>query len=332
MRKKGLVLGIVTALLSGANNIARADELRLGLPLDCTLGETCFVQNYVDHDPSAGWQDYHCGHMTYDGHDGTDFRLQSMAAVRAGVAVIAAAPGRVLRVRDGVADLLLDAPTDKPSPGEECGNMVIIDHGDGWHTQYCHMQKGSLLVKPGDKVQRGQTLGRVGASGATAFPHLHLSLRHYDVVIDPFAPDLAPDACSTTPSRTLFDTKGQDYSYRDHIILNTGFTDGPVTVSEVENDTVTQRPMTTMSANLVAFVRVIGLAAGDVQNFAIIGPEGEPVVSHKYPALERPQAQNFLYIGWKKPAEGWKPGIYAALYSVDDTVGRRFTKWFYLRI
>jgi len=332
MQKAVTVLWILGGLLGVAGSDVRADELRLGLPLDCTLGDTCFVQNYVDHDPSSGWQDYHCGHMTYDGHNGTDFRLQSMAAVNAGVAVLAAAPGRVLRIRDGVADALLGSPDDKPPPGEDCGNGVIIDHGDGWQTQYCHMHKDSILVKPGDTVQRGQAIGSVGASGATAFPHLHLSVRHNGVVIDPFAPDLALDACSVTPGRTLFDTQGQDYSYRNHVVLNFGFTDGPVTAPDIENDTIAQHPIAATSAYLVAYVRAIGLTAGDVQNFAIIGPDGEPVISHKYPALDRDKAQNFVFIGWKKPAQGWKPGTYAALYTIDDTAGRRFAKWFYLQM
>ena len=45
----------------------------------------CFVQNYVDRDPSTGALDYRCGHRTYDKHDGTDIRLLDMAAQKSGV-------------------------------------------------------------------------------------------------------------------------------------------------------------------------------------------------------------------------------------------------------
>ena len=82
--------------------VGPACSFELGLPIDCDVGRTCFIQNYVDHDSSPAARDYTCGHETYDGHDGTDFRLPSMIEERAGVAVHAAADGQVLRTRDGM--------------------------------------------------------------------------------------------------------------------------------------------------------------------------------------------------------------------------------------
>ena len=64
-----------------------ADPLHLTFPLECTMGGDCFVQNYVDHDPGPGFKDFHCGTMTYDGHDGTDFRIPSIKVQKQGVAV-----------------------------------------------------------------------------------------------------------------------------------------------------------------------------------------------------------------------------------------------------
>ena len=87
-------------------------EPRLALPLDCTLGETCFIQNYVDADGGPGAADFTCGGLSYDGHKGTDFALLSHSAAQAGVNVLAAAPGVVRAVRDGVADHWRDAPMD----------------------------------------------------------------------------------------------------------------------------------------------------------------------------------------------------------------------------
>lgn len=54
------------------------------------------------------------------------------------------------------------------------GNAVYVDHGLGVVTAYMHMSK--ILVRPGDVVRRGQTLGLVGATGRVTGPHLHLSL------------------------------------------------------------------------------------------------------------------------------------------------------------
>ncbi len=40
------------------------------------------------------------------------------------------------------------------------------------------MRKGTLRVKPGDIIKRGQILGLIGLSGNTTFPHVHLAVRH----------------------------------------------------------------------------------------------------------------------------------------------------------
>ncbi|MCP2329260.1 murein DD-endopeptidase MepM/ murein hydrolase activator NlpD [Hamadaea flava] len=57
------------------------------------------------------------------------------------------------------------------------GNMIMIDHGDGVVVLYGHASH--LLVKPGDKVAAGQTIGLVGNTGRSAGPHLHLEV-HVD--------------------------------------------------------------------------------------------------------------------------------------------------------
>lgn len=110
----------------------------------------------IDLPPARGWRpakarDYQCGTLTYDGHNGTDFRVPTLAAQRAGVRVLAAATGRVLRVRDGVADVL--QPSNALSSDDRaCGNGIVIAHAGNWETQYSHLAKGSVSVKPGDLV------------------------------------------------------------------------------------------------------------------------------------------------------------------------------------
>ena len=56
------------------------------------------------------------------------------------------------------------------------GNYVVIDHGDGEYSFLVHMMPGSVLVKPGDAVQEGQMVGKIGFAGDAIFPHLHYSL------------------------------------------------------------------------------------------------------------------------------------------------------------
>jgi murein DD-endopeptidase MepM/ murein hydrolase activator NlpD len=63
------------------------------------------------------------------------------------------------------------------------GNLVLVKHADGWMTAYAH--NSVLLVKRGDKVRRGQTIARVGATGAVGEPQLHFEIRHGARALDP---------------------------------------------------------------------------------------------------------------------------------------------------
>lgn len=58
----------------------------------------------------------------------------------------------------------------------DSGYWVVIDHGHGVYSRYMHMKKGSLKVKVGDKVSKGQTLGYMGATGNVTGRHLHFDL------------------------------------------------------------------------------------------------------------------------------------------------------------
>ena len=57
------------------------------------------------------------------------------------------------------------------------GNYVIVDHGNGERSMLAHMKQGSVTVKAGDRVKRGQVIGAIGCSGDAMFPHLHYQLQ-----------------------------------------------------------------------------------------------------------------------------------------------------------
>ncbi len=54
------------------------------------------------------------------------------------------------------------------------GNYLMLDIGKGRYVLYAHLKPGSLRVKQGDRVRRGQVIARLGLSGNTPSPHLHL--------------------------------------------------------------------------------------------------------------------------------------------------------------
>jgi peptidase M23-like protein len=93
-----------------------------------------------------------------------------------GAPVRAVAPGRVVSALSRLPD---QPPGQLPDPATITletvdGNHVVQTLGDGRYAFYAHLQRGSVTVRPGQRVRRGQMLGRLGNSGNTSAPHLHL--------------------------------------------------------------------------------------------------------------------------------------------------------------
>jgi murein DD-endopeptidase MepM/ murein hydrolase activator NlpD len=287
-----------------------ADTIVFDLPVACVIGKSCFLQQYFDHDPGPGATDYTCGVKSYDGHDGVDIRLPTQAAMRQGVDVLAAAPGVVKGVRDGMPDADVRLAGAASVKGRECGNGVVIAHEGGWETQYCHMANGSVRAKVGDRVAAGTVLGRIGESGDAAFPHLHFSVRHDGTKLDPFATE-----ASCGKGASLWSVKAKAaLAYRAPQIINTGFAGAPVSMDQIESGPITQPDG--QSAALVAYVRAIALKAGDVQELTILAPGGGVLVTQKTAPLDANKAQWMMFGGKKRPPNGFAPGRYTARYQV----------------
>lgn len=306
-------LGLVLAALPLT---APAQEIAFRLPVACEIGRTCFIQHYVDSDPSSAVQDYQCGTLSYDGHNGTDIRVPTTAAQKAGVDVLAAADGRVLRIRDGMEDVSVADGGRESVENTECGNGLVIEHQAGWETQYCHMAKGSLAVKPGDRVRAGDRLGRIGLSGLTEFPHLHFTVRKDGKVVDPFAHGAPEKSCGGGASLWEASLRGV-LAYQAGSVLNKGFAPGPVTMEGIESGEAERTVPTTQSPALVAYVRAIGLKGGDVQILTLFDTDGRSIAQNRAPPLDRAKAQWMMFAGIRQPAGGFRPGLYRAIYRLE---------------
>ena len=296
---------------ASAENVAPNDTRppQLSLPIDCEPSKSCFIQNYVDIDKGPGMRDYSCGKAGYDGHKGVDIRVVSRADMAKGVKVLAAAPGRVVGVRDGIADRLVRTASDRAKlKGKDCGNGVSIAHGGGLRTQYCHMRRGSLKVKVGDMVERGQSLGLVGLSGRTTFPHLHISTWLKGKIISPFTGHPADAGCEIADKRPLW-TKDvlAAFPYRDGEIIKTGFASQKVSLENLRAGKPYPPPRSKDAPALVLYGWAINLRQGDILKLTIDGPEG-PVTSHSSQALPRRKAEYFQFAGKKRPQGGWPQG------------------------
>ncbi|MGE0668570.1 MAG: M23 family metallopeptidase [Sphingomonadales bacterium] len=86
-----------------------------------------------------------------------------------GVRVVSPCDGTVTEARDGLPDLV-PPERDRDNPA---GNHVALDCG-GVTVELAHLRRGSVAVAPGARVDRGDPIGRVGNSGNTTEPHLHI--------------------------------------------------------------------------------------------------------------------------------------------------------------
>jgi len=88
-----------------------------------------------------------------------------------GETVYSPCDGRVIEVEDGMLD---NRPFEYDSETGS-GNYVVIQ-SDSLQVELLHFRQGSLLVQPGDRVLAGDPVGRVGNSGFSTQPHLHLQV------------------------------------------------------------------------------------------------------------------------------------------------------------
>jgi murein DD-endopeptidase len=93
--------------------------------------------------------------------------------------IFAVSDGIVVATKDSIPENVPRGPVARAVPINLVtvgGNHVVIDLGDGRYAFYAHVQPGSMRVRVGDRVRRGQVIALVGNSGNSTEPHLHFHI------------------------------------------------------------------------------------------------------------------------------------------------------------
>jgi len=304
-RLHGLIGPVIGAALLAAafHQAALAQSApQFALPIDCRVHVDCWIVNYFDADPGPGARDYTGGYRTYDNHRGTDFAIRSLAAMNAGVPVLAAADGIVRARRDGMNDVNVEITGPQAVKGRECGNGVVIGHGPGWATQYCHMRKGSVRVHKGQAVKSGDVLGFVGISGLAAFPHVHFNIFKDKKRVDPFAPDPG-----SAPLWRIAASKRLNYERVS--IYAVGFREAVPDSRATKLGTIESQAVSVRSPAILFWTGIFGIRAGDHIKQSLTGPDGRVLATREI-EQKKNQIRRFLWIGKKRPALPWPAGEY----------------------
>lgn len=302
--------------------------LELGLPLACRPGEDCWPVRLVDHDPGPGFADHRCGGVGADGHDGVDLAIRNPRRMAEGVPVLAGAAGTVRGARDGMPDQPPDGQLAHDYGDRQCGNGVVLDHGEGWTTQYCHLRQGSLAVRTGDRVEAGGRLGLVGMSGEANFPHVHLTVRRGEAVVDPFTGAPAAERCAAdggqeTAAAPLWRAGLLPaLAYRPVVVAAVGLTDRVPEHGEIVSGVVEDGQPRSGSPALVAYVLAYQLRRGDRVVLKITGPAGEPVAELPI-EIDQDAPRATRSGGRRTPEGGWPAGT----YRVEAVVERGGERW-----
>ena len=308
---------LAAAILALPSSARAADQPSLGLPLICDPGRTCWLVNLPDHDPGPGVRDYACGAHSYNGHTGVDIAIRDYSTMEDGVPVVAAAAGTVLRLRDGMLDGDVSLVGRDAVMAQGCGNSVVVGHGGGWETFYCHLRRGSLTVRPGQRVEKGDRLGSVGSSGLAEFPHIHLGVRLNGKIVDPFVGVKRASNCGAGPSplwdsRALGQLKGTPTALYD-----AGFAPVEVNPIALRRGFYRDTKLSAKAPLLAFWVDAFWVEQGDRLTLTFTGPKDRKIAAKTF-TLDKNQARHMRFVGKRKTVD-WHAGSYLGVAVLERT-------------
>jgi len=273
------------------------------MPLLGTPEKDFFIDEYVDNDPSDNIHDAFCGNKTYNGHKGTDFILRSFKTMDSGIYVYAVADGIVLSTDDGLYD------RNKKWVSGGLGNHILIVHAGRYRTLYGHLMKNSLLVHTGDSVKAGQPLAKVGSSGYSKGPHLHLEIHDMQTmyqVVDPFQ-----GPCQSNMSLWLSQPAYDTARYR----IDDGFAPYIPNLDSLKERWLVNDTLYANKDTVVCYwILMHGLRKHDAVRTEWYDPEGRK----KFQYLDRIQDDDWFSYRWCYLHIPDEMGVYNVQYYVND--------------
>lgn len=314
------IIGLKQVSAQSAQLFTVNKKLHFNLPIDCKIGEDCWVMNYVDMGANDDKKtDPACYSRTYDTHKGTDFGVLDAQSMKKGVHVIAPLDGTVKKIRDGAADRW-STPEELEkikANRKECGNALLLDHGKGVETIYCHLKNGSITVKPGQKVKTGDKIAEVGLSGLTEFPHLHFGILKDKAAIDPFT---GQDNNGTCAKRvTSLWHPDINLQYKPITIQSAGFSNAVPELSKIERNASSPDTIAINSKAFTFWTVLWGVRKNDKIILEITDPNGKIFAENKI-IQNKTRAQQFYFIGKKTDKKKLKEGAYTGVIKIERTL------------
>jgi len=311
-----LKIVFIALLFSFFSNVGFS--LELTFPLKCDVGSDCYLQYYVDHDLGSNIKDYQCGKRSTPNQKGTSIRVADTNVMIKGFEVLAASAGKVVAIQNNIPDQVLTDEAKKNLQGQECGNNVVLDHGSGWQTRYCHMMRSSVIVTPGESVSSGQALGLLGLSGFTTYPHLEFFVIREDQFIDPFYPEENVGECGQTDN-SLWENINS-LPYHDSKVISSGFSDSVPALNQVVLGSHHPAFLSRSIKRLAFWIQVIGARKDDIHSIIIYNQHSQIIAESSNNVLGVDQSVGILSIVHELTSGNLAPGLYKGSFLAERVI------------
>jgi murein DD-endopeptidase len=294
------------------NDMKTISEFKLNFPLNCKLNQDCFVTMYPDHAQEG--KDFSCERLSSPNLRGTLISLRNAKLLYdPGIEVVAVADGTVLEVSNGFED---DYSFTLEQQNDSCGNSVVIEHENNFRTTYCHLKKSSVLVNPGQKINRGDVIAKLGASGSTSQPQLYFGLSYKSIAIDPFTATDLNTPCSQA-GKTYTKSMWQNHiSYRQSGIREVGIADAEPELKDIWANKYPNNSVASNSKALVFWVHIFGQEIGDKEQMKIYKPDGA-LFFDKTRIITANYRDALSFAGEHRQNYNFQKGLWKAVYILE---------------